>query len=112
FAHHLRPIAVLAIGLVLFTTVGVGVAAHALDPALPLGAALVLGAIVSPTDPLAASAVARQVQLPQRIITILEGESLANDATGLVVYRIAVAAVAASTSFSVAGRPPTFVILA
>src|SRR5262249_14778875 len=52
----------------------------------------VLGAIVSPTDPLAASAVARQVKLPRQIITILEGESLANDATGLVVYRIAVGA--------------------
>jgi CPA1 family monovalent cation:H+ antiporter len=64
----LRPISVLAVGLVLFTTVGVGLAAHLFDAALPLGAALVLGAIVSPTDPLAASAVARQVRLPQRII--------------------------------------------
>jgi CPA1 family monovalent cation:H+ antiporter len=92
FVRNISPIAILAVGLVLFTTVGVGVAAHALDPSLPLGAALVLGAIVSPTDPLAASQVARQVRLPRRIITILEGESLANDATGLVVYRLAVGA--------------------
>src|SRR5262249_1612243 len=95
FVEQARPIGVLAIGLVLFTTVGIGLAAHALDPSLPLGAAFVLGAIVSPTDPLAASVIARQVGLPRQIITILEGESLANDATGLVVYRIAVGAMAA-----------------
>ncbi len=102
FYQQLRPITVLAIGLVLFTTFGVGIAAHLLDPTLSLGAAIVLGAIVSPTDPLAASAVARQVQLPRRLITILEGESLANDASGLVVYRIAVGAVVGG-SFSVMG---------
>jgi CPA1 family monovalent cation:H+ antiporter len=111
FVRNLRPIAVLAIGLVLFTTAGVGLFAHAIDPALPLGAALVLGAIVSPTDPLAASAVARFVQLPRRIITILEGESLANDATGLVVYRIAVAAVVGG-GFSVIGGVYLFVLMA
>jgi Na+/H+ antiporter len=111
FVKALRPIAILAVGLVLFTTVGVGLAAHALDPALPLGAALVLGAIVSPTDPLAASAVARQVQLPRRIITILEGESLANDATGLVVYRLAVAAVLTG-SFGVLGGAYGFLVMA
>jgi CPA1 family monovalent cation:H+ antiporter len=109
--QQLRPITVLAIGLVLFTTVGVGIAAHALDHTLPLGAALVLVAIVSPTDPLAASAVARQVRLPKWIITVLEGESLANDATGLVVYRIAVAAVATG-SFGVLGGAYTFVLVA
>ena len=70
-----------------------------------------LGAIVSPTDPLAASAVARQVRLPRRIITILEGESLANDATGLVVYRIAVGAVVTG-SFSVLGGVADFVLVA
>jgi CPA1 family monovalent cation:H+ antiporter len=96
---------------VLFTTFGVALAAHALDPALSLGAAFVLGAIVSPTDPLAASAVARQVRLPLRLITILEGESLANDATGLVVYRIAVAA-AVSGTFGIAGGVSSFVLVA
>ena len=111
FVQSLRPIAILAVGLVLFTTVGVGLAAHALDRTLPLGAALVLGAIVSPTDPLAASAVARQVRLPRRIITILEGESLANDATGLVVYRIAVAALL-SGSFGILGGAFLFLVMA
>jgi CPA1 family monovalent cation:H+ antiporter len=108
---NVRPIAVLAVGLVLFTTVGVGLAAHALDAALPLGAALVLGAIVSPTDPLAASAVSRQVQLPRRIISILEGEGLANDATGLVVYRLAVAAMIGG-SFGLVGGVYMFLVMA
>jgi Na+/H+ antiporter len=111
FLQNLRPIAILAVGLVLFTTVGVGLVAHALDAALPLGAALVLGAIVSPTDPLAASAVARQVRLPRRIITILEGESLANDATGLVVYRLAVGAMLTG-SFGVLHGAYMFLIMA
>jgi monovalent cation/hydrogen antiporter len=110
-AENARPIALLAVGLVLFTTLGVGLSAHFLDAALPLGAALVLGAIVSPTDPLAASAVARQVHLPRRIVTLLEGESLANDATGLVVFRIAVAA-AATGGFSVWSGLSTFVLMA
>jgi monovalent cation/hydrogen antiporter len=109
--RHLRPIIVLAVGLVLFTTVGVGLSAHALDPSLPLASAIVLGAIVSPTDPLAASAVARQVRLPRGVISILEGESLANDATGLVVYRIAVGAVVGG-SFSIVGGAATFVLMA
>lgn len=111
FVRNLRPIAILAVGLVLFTTIGVGVAAHWLAPELPLGAAFVLGAIVCPTDPLAASAVARQVRLPTSILTVLEGESLANDATGIVVYRIAVGAVA-SQSFSVMGGAYTFAVAA
>lgn len=109
--RHVRPIAVLAVGLVLFTTIGVGLSAHALDASLPLGAAMVLGAILSPTDPLAASAVARQVKLPRRIISILEGESLTNDATGLVVYRIAVGAVLTG-GFSVVDGVSTFVLMA
>jgi CPA1 family monovalent cation:H+ antiporter len=111
FVALLRPIAVLAVGLVLFTTVGVGLTAHWLDASLPLAAALVLGAIVSPTDPLAASAVARQVHLPRKIIALLEGESLANDATGLVVYRIAVAAVVTG-SFHLLGGVADFVLMA
>jgi CPA1 family monovalent cation:H+ antiporter len=110
-AENARPIALLAIGLVVFTTLGVGLSAHFLDAALPLGSAMILGAIVSPTDPLAASAVARQVQLPRRIVTLLEGESLANDATGVVVFRIAIAA-AASGTFSVWSGVSTFVLMA
>jgi Na+/H+ antiporter len=111
FAEQLGPISVLAVGLVLFTTIGVGYVAHVVDTALPLAVAMVLGALVSPTDPLAASAVARQVQLPQRIVTLLEGESLANDATGLVVYQIAIIAVM-SGHFSALEGVAHFVLLA
>jgi len=107
----LQPVTVLAIGLVLFTTFGVGLAASAVDPTLTLAAGLVLGAIVSPTDPLAASTIVRQVRLPQRLITILEGESLANDATGLVIYRIAVGAVMMG-SFGIVRGAFTFAVVA
>ena len=93
FRANLRPILTLAIGLVLFTTLAVGFFAHYLIPELPLAAGVVLGAIVSPPDAIAASAVARRLMVPRRIVTILEGESLVNDATALVAYQFAVAAV-------------------
>ena len=88
-----RPIGLLAIGLVLVTTAGVAVVAHALIDGLSWGAAFVLGAIVSPTDPLAATSIARRLGVPRKLVTIVEGESLVNDGTGLVLYRVAVAAV-------------------
>jgi CPA1 family monovalent cation:H+ antiporter len=88
-----RSIGLLAIGLVLVTTVGVAVVAHALIDGLSWGAAFVLGAIVSPTDPLAATSIARRFGVPRKLVTIVEGESLVNDGTGLVLYRVAVAAV-------------------
>jgi monovalent cation/hydrogen antiporter len=87
-----RAISLLAVGLVLATMVAVAVLAHALVDGLPWAAAVALGAIVSPTDPLAATAIARRLGVPRRLVTILEGESLVNDATALVAYRIAVAA--------------------
>jgi Na+/H+ antiporter len=90
---NLRPIVWLSVGLVLASTLAVGYLAHLLVPGLPLAAAFVLGAIVAPPDALAAAAIAHRVGLPRRIVTILEGESLLNDATALVAYRIAVAAV-------------------
>ncbi|MEN3307302.1 MAG: monovalent cation/hydrogen antiporter [Micromonosporaceae bacterium] len=90
---NLRPIALLSVGLVLATTVAVGYTAHLLIPGLPLAAGFVLGAIVAPPDAVAATAIAHRVGLPRRVISILEGESLLNDATALVAYRIAVAAV-------------------
>jgi CPA1 family monovalent cation:H+ antiporter len=96
---NLRPISMLAIGLVLATTVAVAVVAHAAVDGLSWGAAFVLGAIVSPTDPLAATAIARRIGVPRRLVTIVEGESLVNDGTALVLYRVAVAAVV-SGSFS------------
>jgi len=94
FRADLRNIGLLSIGLVIATTVIVAVVAHALIPAFTWPAAFVLGAVVSPTDAVAATAIAQRVGLPRRLVTIVEGESLVNDATGLVVYRFAVAAVA------------------
>jgi CPA1 family monovalent cation:H+ antiporter len=84
-----RAIALLSVGLVLFSTFGVGAAARFLVPGLGWGPALVLGAIVSPTDAIAATAILSRLGAPQRIVAILEGESLLNDATGLVAYRFA-----------------------
>ena len=95
---NLRPIGLLAIGLVLATTVTVAVVAHEVVN-LPWAAAFTLGAIVSPTDPIAATAIARRLGVPRRIVAIIEGESLVNDATALVAYRVAVGAVV-SGSFS------------
>jgi CPA1 family monovalent cation:H+ antiporter len=88
-----RAIGLLSVGLVLFTTVAVAAVAHALIPGLGWGPALVLGAIVSPTDALAATAIMERLGAPHRIVAILEGESLLNDASGLVAYRFAVTAV-------------------
>jgi monovalent cation/hydrogen antiporter len=96
FRANLRPISLLAVGLVLMTTCAVAAVAHwAVE--LPWAAAFALGAIVSPTDAIAATAVAQRLGVPRRIVTILEGESLVNDATGIVAYRIAVVAVVAGT---------------
>ena len=92
FRANLRPISLLAVGLVLMTTCVVAVVAH-WAVGLPWAAAFVLGAIVSPTDAIAATSVAQRLGVPRRIVTILEGESLVNDATGIVAYRIATAAV-------------------
>ena len=92
FRANLRPILLLAVGCVTFTTVVVGVVAHALVPDLPWAACFVMGAIVSPPDAVAASAVLSRLRLPRRLVVVLEGESLINDATGLVLYRFGVAA--------------------
>jgi Na+/H+ antiporter len=101
FRANLRPISLLAFGLVLFTTALVAVAArYLLDMSWPAG--FVLGAIVSPPDAVAATAVMSRMRIPRRIIVILEGESLVNDATALVAYRFAVAAVVTG-AFSLGG---------
>ena len=99
----LRSISMLAIGLVIATAVTVAVVAHALIDDLPWAAAFALGAIVAPTDPLAAGAIARRLNVPRRTMTILEGESLINDGTALVIYRVAVGAVGGSFSLLEAG---------
>ena len=92
FRANVRAISLLAVGLVLMTTFVVAAVVHAVT-GLPWAAAFVLGAIVSPTDAIAATTVAQRLGVPRRIVTILEGESLVNDATGIVAYRVAVAAV-------------------
>lgn len=93
FKSNARPIALLAVGLVVVTTLLVGLIAHWAIPDLPLAAAFALGAIVSPTDAIAATSITERIGVPRRIVTVLEGESLVNDATGIVAYRLAVAAV-------------------
>jgi len=99
FSRNIRPISLLAVGLVLFTSAGVAYVCHWLIPGMPLAAGFVLGGIVSPPDAVAVAAVARKLHLPRRIVVILEGESLVNDASGLVVLKFALAALA-SGSFS------------
>lgn len=93
FKAHIRPIGLLAIGLVAVTTLAVGAALKLMVPDVPWAAAFALGAIVSPPDAVAATAILSRLNLPRRIVTILEGESLVNDASGLVLYKFAVAAV-------------------
>ena len=96
---NVRPIGLLAIGLVAVTMVGVAAVAHTAIAGLSWPAAFVLGAVVAPTDPLAATAIARRLGVPRRIVSIVEGESLVNDASALALYRVAVVA-AVSGSFS------------
>jgi len=108
--RNVRAISLLAIGLVLATATAVAAVAHLLlDFDWP--EAFVLGAIVSPTDPVAATAIARRLGVPGRIVTIVEGESLVNDATALVAYKFAVAAVTTGT-FSLLEASGEFVLTA
>ena len=95
--ENLKRISQLAVGLVLFTTAVVGMAAWLLVPELPLASALVLGAVVAPPDAVAAASIGRRLGLPRRIMTILEGESLLNDATALTLFRVLLAAAVATT---------------
>ena len=94
---NLAPIGLLAVGLVVVTTFAVGWVAHTLAPDMGWPAAFALGAIVSPPDAVAATAVAQRLGLPRRLVVILEGESLVNDATALTAYGIAIAAAGAAT---------------
>jgi CPA1 family monovalent cation:H+ antiporter len=110
FFRFRRPIAMLATGLVVFTTLGIGLVAHALLPSLPLPMCFALGAVVSPTDAVAVSAITEKLKVPTRLRIVLSGESLMNDATGLTAFRFALAAV--SGSFSVGHAVSSFLILA
>jgi monovalent cation/hydrogen antiporter len=103
------PVAGLTIFAVGFTTAAVALVARALIPTMPWAPAIVLGAVVAPPDAVAATAVLRQLRPPHRILTILEGESLLNDASALLVYRLAVGAVAVN-GFSIAEVAPAFLL--
>lgn len=103
FRSNLRPILLLAVGAVFFTAASIAVVARLALPDFPWAAAVTLGAIVAPPDAVAAAAVLKQVKLPKRIVIVLEGESLINDASSLVLYRFAVAAMLAGTFSFVQG---------
>jgi Na+/H+ antiporter len=109
FRFSLRPISLLAVGCVVFTTVAAAAATHwLLGLSWPVG--FVLGAIVSPPDAVAPLSIARRMQLPRRILVILEGEGLANDATALILYRFAIVAVSAG-AFSFGKAAGTFAVI-
>ena len=109
FRFNLRPITLLAFGCVVFTTCAVAAAAHWLL-GMPLAVAFVLGAIVAPPDVVAPLAIARRLGLPRRLLVVLEGEGLANDATALILYRFAVAAVSTGL-FSFGQAAGTFALI-
>ncbi|MFF2318595.1 Na+/H+ antiporter [Arthrobacter sp. NPDC058097] len=98
FHSNKRAIGLLSVGYVIFGTIVVGLVVWWLFPEIPVAAAIALGAVVAPPDAVAATAIARKVGMPRRIVTILEGESLVNDATALVCLRAAIAAIAGSVS--------------
>ena len=104
-----RAITLTSIGLVLVTTCAVAMVAHELISGLPWAAAFALGAIVSPTDPVAATAIVRRVGAPRRLLTVIEGESLVNDSSALIAYRVAVAA-AVGGSFSLLDATVDFLV--
>ncbi|WP_225074271.1 sodium:proton antiporter, partial [Streptomyces sp. CoT10] len=99
FTANKRPIFLLAVALVFVTTFCVALVSHAIVPGLSVAAAVALGALVAPPDPVAATAVAGQLGLPRRLVSILEGEGLFNDVTAIVLYHVAIAA-AVSGEFS------------
>src|SRR2546426_10964648 len=109
FRFNLRPIALLAVGCVVFTTCAVAAAAH-LVLGLPWAIGFLLGAIVAPPDVVAPLAIARRLGLPRRLLLVLEGEGLANDATALILYRFAVAAISTGM-FSLPKATGTFAVI-
>ncbi|GAA4857201.1 Na+/H+ antiporter [Actinomycetospora corticicola] len=110
FRIHLRPILLLAVGLTLASTLVVGAVASPLVPGLGFAAACALGAVVAPPDAVAATAIARTIRLPRRVVALLEGESLFNDAAALTALTVAVTAVTGATSF--AGAAGEFLLVA
>src|SRR5688572_23648176 len=111
FKQNRRPIFLLAFGLVLFTTVAVAASLRALGLGVPWPVAFLLGAIVSPPDASAATAIIGKLGVPRRLVTVIEGESLVNDATALVAYRFALAAIVTG-SFSLSSATVQFLVMA
>jgi len=110
--RNVRPIGLLAVGLVITTTLAVAAVAMAVAPELGWPAAIALGAIVSPPDAIAATAIARRLNLPRRLVLIFEGESLVNDATALTIYRLAVAAAIGTGAINLGEAATSFVAVA
>src|ERR1044071_4817874 len=109
FRFNLRPIILLSVGCVIFTATAVAIATHVLI-GLPWSIGFLLGAIVAPPDVVAPLAIARKLALPRRILVVLEGEGLANDATALILYRFAVVAITTGV-FSLPAASGTFVAI-
>jgi Na+/H+ antiporter len=110
--RNVRPITLLAVGLVIMTTLAVAVVAMLLAPQMGWPVAIALGAIVSPPDAIAATSIARRLNLPRRLVIILEGESLVNDATALTIYGLAVTAAVSGASLSLITAATSFVFVA
>jgi CPA1 family monovalent cation:H+ antiporter len=108
--RHWQPVASLVLVVVGLTTLAVAVVVHALAPTIPWSAAIAIGAIVAPPDAVAATAVLRDVRLPHRVSVILEGEALLNDASALLIYRLAVTAVLAGGGIGAEAIAPTFLL--
>jgi CPA1 family monovalent cation:H+ antiporter len=112
FRSNLRSILLLAVGAVIFTAFCIGAVARWLVPEMSWATALALGAIVAPPDAVAAAAVLQRLRLPRRIVSVLEGESLINDASALVLYKLAVGAAMAGGTLAAGGGVLTFLALA
>jgi Na+/H+ antiporter len=110
--HNIRPITLLAVGLVFTTILAVAAVAMTLAPELGWPVAIALGAIVSPSDAIAATSIARRLNLPRRLIVIFEGESLVNDATALTAYRLAVGAAIGASTLTLTDAAVTYVLIA
>ena len=107
----IRPVLALAIGLVAVTAFAVAWVLHAVEPQVPIAAAFVLGAVLASTDPVAVSALARRLRLPPRLLALVQGESLLNDATSLVLFQVAVGVVVSGASVQYGAAALQFVIL-
>src|SRR5882757_2056299 len=108
---NVRTLALLSVGLVLFTAVVVGGAARLTVPGLPVAAAITLGAILAPTDAVTTASIGRRLHLPRRLLTIITGESMLNDGTALTVYTVAVSAAAGTGTLALLSATGSFLAI-